>query len=186
MAQEILDRNLGHVMNDGQRFTTPGVIQIGWILDVPADADATVAPPPTVDAPQPSQETYTVQRGSSATEIADHHLGFLGREPTPREVRGDPQPDGRQRRTTRQPNAELDDLQRRRADHSRTGYHSPSRLLETPGPRDQHATTADDLDAPTATNSASHHQRKHTDPTDYTSGTSFSASHRTAHDDRSH
>jgi len=93
IAQEILDRNLGHVMNDGQRFTTPGVIQIGWILDVPADADvpadedATVAAPPTVDAPQPSQETYTVQRGDSYWEIADHHLEIvLGHEPTPREV----------------------------------------------------------------------------------------------------
>ena len=87
IAQEILDRNLGHVMNDGQRFTTPGVIQIGWVLDVPADADATVAAPPTVDAAQPSQETYTVQRGDSYWEIADHHLEIvLGHEPTPREV----------------------------------------------------------------------------------------------------
>jgi LysM domain len=87
IAQQILDRNLGHVMNDGQRFTTPGVIQIGWILDVPADGDTTVAAPSTVDATPVTEETYTVQRGDSYWEIADHHLEIvLGHEPTPREV----------------------------------------------------------------------------------------------------
>ena len=87
IAQEILDRNLGHVMNDGQRFTTAGVIQIGWTLDIPADRDVPVAAPPTVDATPVAEETYTVQRGDSYWEIADHHLEIvLGHEPTPREV----------------------------------------------------------------------------------------------------
>jgi hypothetical protein len=87
IAEEILDRNLGRVMNDGQRFTTPGVIQIGWILDVPADGSVRGAEPSTVDSTPVAEETYTVQRGDSYWAIADHHLEIvLGHEPSPREV----------------------------------------------------------------------------------------------------
>ena len=89
VAQDILDRNLGHVMNDGQRFVTAGVIQIGWMLDIPERLNAQNAPAPAAaaDAVPAGEETYVVQRGDSYWAIADHHLEIvLGLEPTAREV----------------------------------------------------------------------------------------------------
>jgi hypothetical protein len=107
IAQEILDRNLGHVMNDGQRFTSPGVIQIGWLLDIPADGVATVAALSSVDAAPPVDETHTVS-GDSHWEIADHHRIVLGASQPP-QARRNPRPHGRCRAPWR-PNAELNDL----------------------------------------------------------------------------
>ena len=35
IANEILDANLGTLMNDGQRFTNPAYVEPGWVLEVP-------------------------------------------------------------------------------------------------------------------------------------------------------
>ncbi|MGD9792046.1 MAG: hypothetical protein AB7V43_01090 [Acidimicrobiia bacterium] len=91
IAQQILDRNLGRVMTDGRKFTTPGVVGIGWILDIPTDREVPVVAAPVSAAPvapaTATEETHTVQRGDSYWEIADDHLEIvLGHEPTPREV----------------------------------------------------------------------------------------------------
>ena len=89
VAQAILDRNIGHLMNDGHRFVTAGVIRIGWILDIPASRDAQVASTPAAaaDAAPAAEETYVVERGDSYWAIADHHLEILlGCEPTAHEV----------------------------------------------------------------------------------------------------
>ena len=92
IAQQILDRNLGGIMNDGQKFTSPGFIQIGWVLDVPqSPGDTTADPTPvgTTDPGPPPAEgsTYVVERGDSYWEIADHHLEILlGHRPTDAQV----------------------------------------------------------------------------------------------------
>lgn len=91
IAQLILDRNLGHTMNDGRRFTTPGVILQGWMLDVPGVPPAAPVTEPTPPVAQPSSpgsgDTYTVRPGDSYWAISEHHLEIvLGREPSPREV----------------------------------------------------------------------------------------------------
>ena len=40
IANEILDANLGSMMNDGQRFTNPAYIEPGWVLAMPAGASS--------------------------------------------------------------------------------------------------------------------------------------------------
>ncbi len=143
IAQEILDRNLGHVMNDGRRFTTPGVIQIGWILDIPADRNTPVTQPPVVDAGQLAEQTYTVQSGDSYWEIADHHLEIvLGHEPTPHEVL-----------------AETNDLMGANVD--RLGNRTPTSMIYTgdvlilPSPNGYHPPVEAPPDVPVAPESAS-------------------------------
>ena len=51
IAQQILDRNLGTTMPDGQRFTSPGYIETGWQLDLPTTNPT--SPPPTRHPPPP-------------------------------------------------------------------------------------------------------------------------------------
>jgi hypothetical protein len=58
IAQQILDRNLGRTMNDGQTFATPGIINTGWQLDTPNTA---------------SGDTYVVVEGDNYWDIARHH-----------------------------------------------------------------------------------------------------------------
>jgi hypothetical protein len=92
IAQQILDHNLGRTMTDGQRFTTPGYIEAGWILDIPEPAPSPTTPPaatPTPVAPPEADhvDTWTVRRGESYWVIADHHLeAVLGDEPTEAQV----------------------------------------------------------------------------------------------------
>lgn len=69
VAQQILDRNLGRTMPGGERFTTPGHIEPGWLLDIPA----TGVGPASVD-PEPASATWTVQPGDSYWEIAEETL----------------------------------------------------------------------------------------------------------------
>lgn len=92
IAQQILDRNLGRTMNDGQKFTSPGFIQVGWVLDIPYSPGEATADPTLVGSPDPGAlpadgSTYVVERGDSYWEIADHHLEILlGHEPTDAQV----------------------------------------------------------------------------------------------------
>jgi hypothetical protein len=58
IAQQILDRNLGRTMNDGQTFTTPGIINTGWQLDTPSPI---------------AGDAYVVVEGDSYWDIARHH-----------------------------------------------------------------------------------------------------------------
>jgi LysM domain len=76
VAEQIVAANLGMVMNDGHRFSTPALIEPGWLLSVPVAATAGVVVP-SVEA-QPSQtsalESYVVVAGDSYWEIAEDHL----------------------------------------------------------------------------------------------------------------
>jgi LysM domain len=58
IAQQILDRNLGRIMNDGHTFTTPGIINTGWQLDTPSPIGS---------------DTYVVVDGDNYWDIARHH-----------------------------------------------------------------------------------------------------------------
>ena len=105
IADQILDLNLDNVMDDGQRFTNPALIQPGWTLTLPSGvgtprpADLVIDVPdapgldvaddePTpvrgvprveVDAdrrsPSSDHTTYVVVRGDTLSDIADDHLG---------------------------------------------------------------------------------------------------------------
>jgi len=94
IAQQILDRNLGRIMNDGQRFTSPGFIQIGWVLEIPQSPGGAVeeqvphgSPVAEPDAQAVASSTYVVERGDNYWEIADDHLTVLiGHEPTEAQV----------------------------------------------------------------------------------------------------
>ncbi len=67
IADAIIDANLGREMAGGQRFTSPAYIEVGWILQIPAD----FSPPGTAD----NEQTYTVERGDTLWDIADEELG---------------------------------------------------------------------------------------------------------------
>ena len=78
--QVLASANLGHVMNDGTRFTTPNLIYPGWELIVPALETATVAPPPPAAAPaapSPAAAAPAVPDGPPApsTSPARHGTG---------------------------------------------------------------------------------------------------------------
>jgi hypothetical protein len=63
-------------MNDGHRFSTPALIEPGWLLNVP-DANASVGAPPVADIQPPvvpAAERYVVVAGDSYWKIADDHL----------------------------------------------------------------------------------------------------------------
>lgn len=72
VAQQIVSANVGTVMSDGHRFSTPALIEPGWLLNVPTSAGS-VVPPPIV-APT-SLESYVVEPGDSFWEIAERELG---------------------------------------------------------------------------------------------------------------
>ncbi len=73
VAESIVGANLGTVMNDGHRFSTPALIEPGWMLNVPA---ATV-PEHVAEGQElafPLEEPYVVVSGDSYWKIAEDHL----------------------------------------------------------------------------------------------------------------
>jgi hypothetical protein len=74
VAQQIVGANLGLVMNDGHRFSTPALIEAGWLLNVPI---ARALPSQVVESEEsgsPAGDTYVVERGDSYWKIAEDHL----------------------------------------------------------------------------------------------------------------
>ncbi|HEY0518739.1 MAG TPA: LysM domain-containing protein [Ilumatobacteraceae bacterium] len=86
LAKQIVTANLGTMMNDGHRFSTPALIEPGWLLDVPVPAldqpERTGASPAPRDvlvdvAPYvQSENTYVVVHGDSYWKIAQDHLAL--------------------------------------------------------------------------------------------------------------
>ncbi|MEY2401968.1 MAG: hypothetical protein QOJ08_2079, partial [Ilumatobacteraceae bacterium] len=81
LARLIVAANLGTVMNDGHRFSTPALIEPGWLLNVP-DATPPVGAAPagaaTVEQVQldgvPGPDSHLVVAGDSYWKIATDHL----------------------------------------------------------------------------------------------------------------
>ncbi len=72
-AERILDLNLGREMVGGRRFMNAGLIDVGWVLQLPPDAaDAEVGAP---------GERHMVTVGESLWSIADDELGDSTRWP---------------------------------------------------------------------------------------------------------
>jgi LysM repeat protein len=69
VADQIVTANLGTVMSDGHRFSTPALIEPGWLLNVPI-----AGVPPVASAADPVQATYVVVAGDSYWAIAERHL----------------------------------------------------------------------------------------------------------------
>ena len=71
IARQIVAANLGSVMNDGHRFSTPALIEPGWMLNVPVDGSpvADIIPDLVV-----FQDDYVVVAGDSYWRIAETHL----------------------------------------------------------------------------------------------------------------
>jgi hypothetical protein len=70
IADWIVEHNLGRPMPDGQRFTSPAYVEVGWTLQVP-----------------PGSTRHVVVPGDSYWRIADEHLGVtLPHAPTPHEI----------------------------------------------------------------------------------------------------
>lgn len=67
-AERILDLNLGRAMTTGERFTNPGLIDVGWVLRLPP-AD------PAASDSATSVERHIVTGGESLWSIADDELG---------------------------------------------------------------------------------------------------------------
>ncbi len=84
VADQIIERNLGHRMNDGHVFDDPSLIRSGWILDVPdrsTPADSTAPDSTTPDSttpdsttPDSTMTTHVVVPGDSYWRIAEQHL----------------------------------------------------------------------------------------------------------------
>ena len=74
VAQQIAAANLGTIMGDGHRFSTPALIEPGWVLNVPASGAARDAVPTVVTA---TSDDYIVQAGDSYWHIAESHLDQL-------------------------------------------------------------------------------------------------------------
>ena len=72
IAEQILDLNLGTVMNDGQRFTNAAYIETGWVLMLPAGVA-----PPVADAGATSEPAavHVVEHGETLWSIAGDELG---------------------------------------------------------------------------------------------------------------
>lgn len=92
--REIYDLNKAVVQADGRTFTDPGVLEKGWILQLPSDA--TSPPPLPVSLGTPPNDAYVVQKGDSLWKIASEQLGDPHRYPEIFEAnKGAPQTDGR-------------------------------------------------------------------------------------------
>ena len=81
IANAIVDANLGETMANGQRFTNPAYIEVGWELDVPGHVGSRARPEVAGSAvgadsstTHPSR-TYVVEGGDSLWDIADQQLG---------------------------------------------------------------------------------------------------------------
>ncbi|MDX2381564.1 MAG: LysM peptidoglycan-binding domain-containing protein, partial [Acidimicrobiia bacterium] len=73
IADAILDTNLGMLMPDGQRFTTPAYIEPGWVLVLPGPAESPLDAPPLDLTPMATQ--HIVETGDTLSSIAAEHLG---------------------------------------------------------------------------------------------------------------
>ena len=76
IAQQIVAANLGTVMSDGHRFSTPALIEPGWLLNVPVAADS-IAVVPVADTLADVTlvgGAYTVVAGDSYWQIAEEQL----------------------------------------------------------------------------------------------------------------
>ncbi len=71
VAHEIVAANVGTVMSDGHRFSTPALIEPGWLLRVPTAAGSVVADRAAVPT---LFDGYVVEPGDSFWEIAERHL----------------------------------------------------------------------------------------------------------------
>jgi hypothetical protein len=74
IARQIVAANLGSIMNDGHRFSTPALIEPGWVLNVPVDG---VPMADTIPDLVVFQDDYVVVAGDSYWRIAEAHLGLL-------------------------------------------------------------------------------------------------------------
>jgi nucleoid-associated protein YgaU len=83
VAKQIVTANLGTVMSDGHRFSTPALIEPGWLLNVPVPAIAVPGGAASVDAALPAdpqlgalsvEDSYVVVAGDSYWQIAEDHL----------------------------------------------------------------------------------------------------------------
>ena len=74
-AEQILDLNLGREMAGGERFTNPGLIDVGWVLHLPS-----VEPAAPVAVP-PADARHVVVPGESLWSIANDELGDPTRWP---------------------------------------------------------------------------------------------------------
>ena len=72
IAEQIVGANLGSVMSDGHRFSTPALIEPGWLLNVPSTGPAV----PINLAPMNASmsESYVVVAGDSYWRIAENNL----------------------------------------------------------------------------------------------------------------
>ena len=75
IAKQIVVANLGTVMNDGHRFSTPALIETGWMLNVPVAEAAPMRVAEMDEVAFPLDDSYVVVRGDSYWKIAEHHLG---------------------------------------------------------------------------------------------------------------
>ena len=73
-AERILDLNLGRVMTTGERFTNPGLIDVGWVLQMPPGN-------PSEGDAVGSGQRHIVTAGESLWSIADDELGDPTRWP---------------------------------------------------------------------------------------------------------
>ena len=73
-ARQIVAANLGSVMNDGHRFSTPALIEPGWMLNVPVDGLPVVD---TIPELLVFSDDHVVVAGDSYWRIAESHLGPL-------------------------------------------------------------------------------------------------------------
>ncbi|MGZ4764880.1 MAG: LysM peptidoglycan-binding domain-containing protein, partial [Ilumatobacteraceae bacterium] len=71
VAQQIVAANIGTVMADGHRFSTPALIEPGWLLRVPTAAGPAASNP---TAEPSSLDSYIVESGDSFWEIAERQL----------------------------------------------------------------------------------------------------------------
>jgi LysM repeat protein len=74
VADQIIDRNMGRIMNDGALFQDPSLISIGWVIEVPADVTASELIAPAADVTVADPAAHTVVRGESYWSIAEDHL----------------------------------------------------------------------------------------------------------------
>lgn len=68
-AEQLIDRNLGRDMGDGNRFTNAAFIDVGWVLELPA-GPAAVTP-----VAEPAAVAHTVEQGETLWSIAEDELG---------------------------------------------------------------------------------------------------------------
>ena len=78
IARQIVAANLGSVMNDGHRFSTPALIEPGWMLNIPMDGQPVAD---TIPELLVFQDDHVVVAGDSYWRIAETHLGPLASGP---------------------------------------------------------------------------------------------------------